>query len=440
MINLPESSQKRIVIIGGGFAGLSLARKLAKSDYQVVLLDKNNYHQFQPLFYQVAMSGLEPSSIVFPLRKLFHNRQNVYIRVTEVLSIEWEKNKLNTPLGIVNFDYLIIATGARTNYFGNKALEKLTIPMKSVSEALYLRNRILADYETAHSITDYAERQKYLDIIIVGGGATGVEVAGAIAEMRNTIFHKDYPELNPGEIDIYLIHGADQLLKGMSEAASGKAFKFLEALGVNIKLNTRVTDFDGTTITMSDGSTLQAYKVVWAAGIIANGIKGLPDSCFTYGGRLKVDRFHLVEGTKNIFAVGDVAFMEEENYPHGHPQVAQVALQQAHNLANNFKRKQKAETLRPFSYDDKGSMATIGKHKAVVDLPKWKFQGFFAWIVWLVVHLFQLIGVKNRIFVFLNWVWNYLTYDQSLRLLIRPYNPGNKNVEMVSENEPEKSE
>jgi NADH dehydrogenase len=423
MVNLPESEKKRIVIIGGGFGGLSLARKLAKMDYQVVLLDKNNYHQFQPLFYQVAMSGLEPSSIVFPLRKLFHHCKNVYIRVTEVLEIELDKKRLQTPLGIVNFDYLVIATGARTNYFGNNTLEELTIPMKSVSEALYLRNRILSDYETAHSLTDYDERQGYLDIVIVGGGATGVEVAGAIAEMRNTIFHKDYPELDPGELDIYLIHGADRLLKGMSAQASQKALDFLKGLGVNVELNTRVTAYDGTTVTMKDGSTLKANKVVWAAGITANALKGLPENCSTYGGRLKVNRHNIVEGTENVFAIGDVAYMEEENFPQGHPQVAQVAIQHATHLAKNFKKLQKEEPLKDFSYSDKGSMATIGRHKAVVDLPKWRFQGFFAWIVWLGIHLFQLIGVKNRLFVFFNWVWNYFTYDQSLRLIIRPHTP-----------------
>lgn len=423
MINLPESDQKRIVIVGGGFAGLKLAKTLAKMDYQVVLLDKNNYHQFQPLFYQVAMSGLEPSSIVFPLRKLFHHRPNVYIRVTEVLSVETDKKRLQTPLGIVNYDYLIVATGARTNYFGNNRLEELTIPMKSVSEALYLRNRILADYESAHSIIDFEERQKYLDIVIVGGGATGVEVAGAIAEMRNHIFHKDYPELDPKELDIYLVHGAERLLMGMSPQASQKALDFLTNLGVNVKLNTRVTAYDGTTVSMNDGSELKTNKVVWAAGITANNLKGLPESCVTYGGRLKVNRHHMVEGTENIFALGDVAYMEEDKYPQGHPQVAQVAIQQAQNLAHNFKQLLRDGKLKEFSYSDKGSMATIGRHKAVCDLPGWKFQGFFAWIVWLLVHLFQLIGVKNRLFVFFNWVWNYVTYDQSLRLLIRPHSP-----------------
>ncbi len=433
MINLPETDHKRIVIIGGGFAGLKLARKLSRANYQVVLLDKNNYHQFQPLFYQVAMSGLEPSSIVFPLRKLFHHKKNVFIRVTEVLSVDMEKKRLNTPQGIVNYDYLVIATGARSNYFGNKSLEELTIPMKSVAEALYLRNRILSDYETAHSMTDYDERQKYLDIVIVGGGATGVEVAGAIAEMRNTIFQKDYPELNPAEIDIHLIHGADRLLKGMSPQASQKALTFLENLGVNVKLNTRVTQYDGTNVCMNDGTTVQALKVVWAAGITANALEGLPESCSTYGNRLKVDQFHKVAGAENIYAIGDVAYMTEGDFTQGHPQVAQVALQHAQNLAENFIRLQKGKTLKPFCYTDKGSMATIGRHKAVVDLPHWKFQGFFAWVVWLVVHLFQLIGVKNKLFVFFNWVWNYMTYDQSLRLLIRPYHPEKKEKAKIGE-------
>lgn len=423
-INLPESEKKRIVIIGGGFAGLSLARKLAKSGlYQIVLLDKNNYHQFQPLFYQVAMAGLEPSSIVFPLRKLFQNNKDVYIRVTEVTGIEIENKRLQTSLGICNYDYLVVAIGADTNFYGNKALAEKVIPMKSVSEALYLRNKILTDYEKALTITDYDERQGLIDIVIVGGGPTGVEVAGALAEMRNYILPKDYPELNTKEIDIYLIQGAPVLLAGMSEESSKKAQEFLTKLGVKVILDTRVTEYDGSYVYMQDRDPIQTNKVIWAAGIQGNTLKGFPDESTTYGNRFKVNRFNQVTGVEDVFAIGDIAYMEEEAYPKGHPQVAQVAIQQANHLAKNLINRAKQKQLEPFYYKDLGSMATIGRNKAVVDLPKLKFQGFFAWLVWLFVHLFQILGVKNRVFIFLNWVWNYVTYDQSLRLIIKPKVP-----------------
>ena len=422
-INIPETDQERIVIIGGGFAGLTLARKLAKANYQVVLIDKNNYHQFQPLFYQVAMAGLEPSSIVFPLRKLFQKYKNVFIRITKVESVDVDKKKLQTPLGIVNYDHLVIAIGADTNFFGNEKLAQLAIPMKSVSEALFLRNKILDDYEKALTTTDYEKRQGFVDIAIVGGGPTGVEVAGALAEMKKYILPKDYPELNTGEVDIYLIQSSPQLLKGMSEEASQKSLEFLTKMGVKVKLNTRVTDFDGSTIFMNDGTTIQTHKVIWAAGITCNRIEGLPEPCHTYGSRLQVDEYNRVEGTKNIYAIGDIAYMETEAYPQGHPQVAQVAIQQAKQLAKNIKAVQKGKDMEAFRYKDLGTMATIGRNRAVVDLPRYKFQGAFAWLIWMFVHLFNLLGIKNRLFVFINWVWNYLTYDQSLRLIIKPRIP-----------------
>lgn len=431
-INLPETEKKRVVIIGGGFAGLSLARKLAKTGlYQIVLLDKNNYHQFQPLFYQVAMAGLEPSSIVFPLRKLFQNNKDVYIRVTEVTAIEPEHKRLQTKLGICNYDYLVIAIGADTNFFGNDALAEKVIPMKSVSEALYLRNKILDDYEKALTTTDYDDRQGLIDIVIVGGGPTGVEVAGALAEMRNYILPKDYPELNTGEIDIYLVQGAPVLLKGMSEEASQKALEFLDKLGVKVILDTRVTGYDGEYVYMEDQAPIQANKVIWAAGIKGNPIDGLPEESLTYGNRIQVDRYNQVAGLEHVYAIGDIAYMEEQAYPHGHPQVAQVAMQQAKHLAGNLKNLAKQKPLEPFSYNDLGSMATIGRNRAVVDLPRFKFQGAFAWMVWLFVHLFQLLGVKNRLFVFLNWVWNYVTYDQSLRLIIKPKVPKDRKQSLI---------
>jgi len=292
--------------------------------------------------------------------------------------------------------------------------------MKTVSEALYLRNIILQDYEKAVTTADYDKRQGLIDIVIVGGGPTGVEVAGALAEMKKYILPKDYQELDCEEIDIYLIQSGDHLLKGMSANASEGAKDFLEGLGVKVMLNKRVEDFDGSYVHINDGTKIQANKVIWAAGIRGNSILGLPEDTITYGNRIKVNRYNEVEGIDDVYAIGDIAYMEEEAYPKGHPQVAQVAIQQSKRLASNFKRKQKNKSPEMFYYKDKGSMATIGRNRAVVDLPSYKFKGFFAWVVWLIVHLFSLIGVKNKLFVFINWVWNYFTYDQSLRLIIRP--------------------
>ncbi len=419
-MNIPKTDKKRVVIVGGGFAGLTLALKVVKMNYQVVLIDKNNYHQFQPLFYQVAMSGLEPSSIVFPLRKLFQKKENTYIRVAEVLAVEAERNTIHTSLGELEYDYLMLAIGAETNFFGNEKMASLAIPMKSVSEALYLRNRILNDYEKAVTELDYEKRQGHLDIVVVGGGPTGVEVSGSLAEMRKYILPKDYPELNHSELDIYLVEGGAELLGGMSEQSSKKAQQFLEDLGVKIKLRTLVTDFDGEWVHMNDGSSIRADKVIWAAGVRGSKIDGFTKEMMGPGNRVKVNRYNQLDSFPNIFAIGDIAFMTDDKYPRGHPQVAQVAIQQANTLYKNLKHLKKNQPMDAFSYHDKGSMATVGRNLAVVDLPFIRFQGAFAWFVWMFVHLFTLLGVKNRVFVFLNWVWNYFTYDQSLRLIIRP--------------------
>ncbi|CAH0999472.1 NADH dehydrogenase-like protein YjlD [Neolewinella maritima] len=423
-INLPESELERVVIVGGGFGGLQLARKLAKSDFQVVLIDRNNYHQFQPLFYQVAMSGLEPSSIVFPFRKLFQGRENMFIRMAEVTHVDTSAKQLQTPLGHCNYDHLIVATGADTNYYGNKQLERLTLPMKSVSEALYLRNSILDDYEDALTTPSYQDRQELVDIVIVGGGATGVELAGSLAEMKTHVLPKDYPELHvQEEFDIYLVQSGDVILKGMSAGSSAKALRYLEELGVKVILNNRVTDFDGRLVTLKDGRTIPSQKVIWAAGVKGMPIPGLPEEAITHGNRLAVDRHNRVAGTDCIYAIGDVAYMEEPDFPEGHPQVAQVAIQMGEHLAKNLRyRHLRGEVWEAFSYNDKGSMATIGRARAVVDIPKpeFHFGGILAWLVWLLVHLFAILGTRNKIFVFLNWLYNYINYNQSLRLIIRP--------------------
>jgi NADH:ubiquinone reductase (H+-translocating) len=418
--NLPESPHKRIVILGAGFAGLKLAQKLIGSDYQVILIDKNNYHQFQPLFYQVATSGLEPSAISFPLRKIFHHHKNISVRMAEVKAVDQKVNKVYTPSGYINYDYLVLALGADTNYFGMQRIKELSIPMKSVSEALYIRNRIIANYEKAMNTFDEAERRALMSIVIVGGGPTGVELAGAMAELRNMILPKDYPELDFSQMQVILAEAGSNLLAGMSKEASTHAAKYLESLGVEIIFNAAVKDYDGDTVKVDGYPDFKTKTLVWAAGIKPNAIDGINADQLGPVGRLVVDEYNRLVGTKNIFALGDQCLQASEERPRGYPQVAQVAMQQASNLATNLKRWQQDKDPKPFKYNDLGSMATVGRKLAVVDLPFWKFQGFFAWLTWLFVHLMSILGVRNKLFIFLNWGWAYLSFDVSLRLLIRP--------------------
>ena len=418
--NIIKTSQKRVVIVGGGFGGLKIARDLVKSDYQVVLIDKNNYHQFQPLFYQVATAGLEPSAISFPFRKIFQKAHNVHVRVAEVKKIDPAQNRLETSIGIINYDYLVLAIGADTNFFGNAGMAEKAIPMKSVAEALMLRNTILQNYEDALITEDPEKRKGLMNIVVVGGGPTGVEVSGTLAEMKKMVLPKDYPELDFRMMQVHLLEGSPKVLNGMSEVASQKAKKYLEQLGVDVRLNARVKDYDGTTVSLDDGSTIRTDTLVWAAGVTGNKIEGLEPNVYGRANRIRVDRYNRVEGHDNIFAIGDIAWMTEEKYPNGHPQVAQVAIQEGALLAKNLKGELKGKPFRQFSYKDLGSMATVGRNKAVADLPKFKFQGFFAWLVWMFVHLMSIVGLKNRLIIFINWVWNYVTYDQSLRLIIKP--------------------
>jgi len=419
--NIPDTDRKRIVIIGAGFAGLEIAQRLSKKDLQIVLIDRNNYHQFQPLFYQVAMAGLEPSSISFPLRKIFQSRKNVHIRVTDVRRLLPDGKTIETALGNIAFDELVIATGADTNYYGMKEIQERAIPMKSVSEALALRNRILQNFEDAISAVTDEEREGLMNVVVVGGGPTGVELSGTLAEMKRFILPKDYPDLNFDDMHIHLVEGGPEVLEGMSDEASVKALAYLGKLGVNVVTNQHVNGFDGQQVTTKEGMKLWTKNLVWAAGIRACPISGFGDEKLGRGGRLKVNAFNQVEGYETVYALGDVAIMHgDEKYPGGHPQLAQTAIQQAKNLAKNMIRKQKGEAFKPFAYRDLGTMATVGRNLAVVDLTFWKFQGFFAWLVWMFVHLMSIVGVKNRLLVFINWVWSYITYDQSLRLIIRP--------------------
>ncbi|WP_243421808.1 NAD(P)/FAD-dependent oxidoreductase [Marinifilum breve] len=418
--HIPENGKTRVVIIGGGFAGLKLARQLANTKYQVVLIDRNNFHQFQPLFYQVATSGLEPSSISFPLRKIFQKKSNVHFRMADLLEVNSKENEIYTSLGKLKYDYLVLATGVSTNYFGNKNIEEFSIPMKSVSEAIFLRNSILRNYEKALNESDPEKAANYMNIVLVGGGPTGVELAGALAEMKSEILPKDYPELDFSLMNVYLFEASDKLLNGMSEKASAKAKKFLEKLGVIVRTNARVADYDGLTIRLDDDEEFKSYTMVWAAGVAARPIKGISENASVRAGRLQVDQYNKIVGLDNVFAMGDLAYQTEGKFENGHPQVAQVGLQQAGNLAKNFKRLLQNKEIKAFHYTDRGSMATIGKNLAVADLPGMKMQGFFAWVLWLFVHLMAIVGVKNRFFILINWVWNYFTSDQSLRVLIRP--------------------
>ncbi|MCE3260564.1 MAG: NAD(P)/FAD-dependent oxidoreductase [Bacteroidetes bacterium] len=410
---------KKLVIVGAGFAGLRLARKLKDKNFEIWLIDKNNYHQFPPLLYQVATCGLEPSAISFPLRKIFQSYKNVHIRCAEVKSVDTDTNKVNTSIGSFPFDYLVVATGATTNFFGNTVIEKNAMPMKSVSEALYVRNSVLQNFEDA-LIADEVSRKALLNIVIVGGGPTGVEVSGALAEMKNHILPKDYPEIDFKSMNIYLVEAGPKVLSAFSEESSAKSRKYLEELGVLVFTSTQVTGYDGNEVTLSTGKTLPAKTLIWAAGIKGNTLSGFPESIIARGNRIAVNRYNQVTGFENIYAIGDIASMATPKYPNGHPQVATVANMQADHLAKNLIRLRDNKALEEFEYKDKGSMATVGRHKAVVDLPNTRFQGWLAWFFWMFLHLMLILGMKNKLLIFVNWLWNYFTFDQSLRLIIKP--------------------
>ena len=418
--NLPQSDKKRVVIVGGGFGGLKLANKLRNSNYQVVLIDKNNYHQFPPLIYQIASAGIEPSSISFPFRKIFQKRKNFFYRMAEVRSIFPEHKIIQTSIGKVNYDYLVLAAGTTTNFFGNKNVEDEAIPMKNVSEAMGLRNALLDNFERALTCASDRERQELLNIVIVGGGATGVEVAGALSEMKNFVLPKDYPDLPTSLMNIYLIEAGPRLLAAMSPESSAHVEQYLRQMGVNVLLNKMVTDFKDHRVMLKDGSSIATRTFIWVSGVAAQPVGNLSPDHLGRGRRIIVDEFNQVKGLDGVFSIGDQCIMPEgdDKWNGGHPQLAQVAIQQGANLAKNLIRLDKGKDMKPFHYRNLGAMATVGRNRAVAEFSHVKMAGFFAWFMWLIVHLRSILGVRNKLIVMFNWMWNYFSYSQSLRMII----------------------
>jgi len=426
-MNIPQSSYPRVVIVGGGFGGIALAKKLSKKEAQVVLLDKHNYHNFQPLLYQVSTGGLEPDSIAYPIRKVLQGYPNFFFRLAQVQEVKTDTKRIKTNIGEIFYDYLVVATGSETNFFGNKSIESKGMAMKTIPQSLNLRSLILENFEQALLTDDLHERDGLMNFVIVGGGPTGVELAGALAEIKKGILPKDYPDLDTRRAQINLVQSGDRILPAMSRQASEKAEKFLENLGVNVWKNIRVTDYDGQKVSTDSNTEFKAETLVWAAGVKAVCIKGLnAKELLCKGDRIKVNEYHQVIGVEDVFAIGDVAQMETDKFPHGHPMMAQPAIQQGRNLGDNLVRLMENKPMNPFVYKDKGSMATVGRNKAVVDMPKFRFQGVFAWFVWMFVHLYFLIGFRNRVVVFINWVYNYIRFDREARLIIRPFKKQNR--------------
>ncbi|MES2512816.1 MAG: NAD(P)/FAD-dependent oxidoreductase [Bacteroidota bacterium] len=412
-----ERQKKKVVLVGGGFAGLHVAKILNKSDFEVLLIDKQNHHQFQPLYYQVASARLEPSNISFPFRKIFQKSKNIQIRLGEVTKIIPSSNTIITTCGNFGYDYLIIATGCKTNFFGNKEIEKHALAMKTTEESIEIRNKILLGFEKFISSTD-GEREALLNIVLVGAGPTGVELAGAFSEMKKSILPRDYPQTDFSKLKVILLDGSKNTLNSMSDEAKKASRKYLEELGVVVKTETVVTNYDGKIATLSTGETIPTINLIWAAGVTGNIIEGI-ESEHIVRNRYKVDRYNKIQGTQNIYAIGDIAYMETPKYPTAHPQLANVAINQGKNLAHNLLRILNNNTQKEYEYKDLGSMATIGKHKAVVDMSFIKFHGYIAWFFWMFLHLMLILSVRNKLQIFFNWAWNYLSKDSSLRLILK---------------------
>lgn len=422
---MPPTDKPRIVVIGGGFAGIKLVKRLKNLPVQIILFDRNNYHTFQPLLYQVATAGLEPDSIADPLRKQLEPVKNFYFRMGEVYKINPEEKLMETEIGTVEYDYLVIATGSKTNYFGNESIMQHGFPLKQIPQALDLRSHILQNFEAANIATDEQELASRMNILIVGGGPTGVEVAGAMGELKKNILPADYPELDFDRMVITLAEGDSRLLQGMSDKSGERAERYLKKFDVHVMLNTMVKSYDGHTAKLSNGDEMATHTLIWAAGVQGNFPAGFSEKSIEKG-RLLVDGFNRIKGYDDVFAIGDIAFMKSEELPRGHPMLAPVAIQQGKHLAENFKKLFANKELKPFKYQDQGSMATIGRNKAVADLWGMKVGGFIAWLIWMFVHLISIIGFRNRLIVFSNWVWNYFTYDKGTRLIIRKFIPKNK--------------
>lgn len=418
-ISIPDSDLPRLVIVGGGFGGIQLAKSLRNKRYQVVLIDRHNYHTFQPLLYQVATAGLEPDAIAEPLRRIMENHKNFYFRMAEVNEINTDNKKVMTSIGDLSYDKLVIACGALTNFFGSPFADKV-FPLKQVHQALDLRSHMLQNLEQAVLTKDEKERQSLMNFVVVGGGPTGVEVAGALGELKLHVMPKDYPELDFRKMEIYLVEASPRLLNGMTDKSANKAYKYLKRFDVNIQINKMVEDYDGDKVTLSDGSSIPSATVIWAAGVMGNVPKGLTESVVKRS-RIVVDTYNSVNGLEDVYAIGDIAMMSSEEYPNGHPMLAPVAMQQAKVLAKNLVAELKGKEKKAFEYNNQGSMATIGRNKAVVDLPSLHFGGLMAWFVWMFVHLISIVGFRNKLVVLANWIWNYFTYDRGTRLIIRPF-------------------
>lgn len=413
---MQSRNKKKVIVIGGGFAGIQLVRRLDQNLFDVLLIDKINHHQFQPLFYQVAASQIEPSNISFPLRNIFKDYENVQIRLAEVLKIEEEKNLVITTIGEFNYDYLVVAIGCKTNFFGNENIEKNSFTLKTTFDAITVRNHILQTFEKIISASDQ-EKESLFNIVIVGAGPTGVELAGSFAEIKNNILPKDYHKIDFKNLNIYLIEGSKNTLNNMSDSSKIESNRYLTSMGVNIINETFVKDYDGETLILSNNTNIISKTVIWTAGVIGNKIEGLSNDKITVGNRIKVDRINKIVESNNIFAIGDIAYMTTPKYPKGHPQVANVAINQAKLLSKNLRKIVLNKSTSEYEYKDLGSMATIGKHKAVVDLPYLHFKGYFAWLIWMFLHLMLVLSVKNKLIIFINWAWNYITKDTSLGLI-----------------------
>lgn len=416
-LNIPTIDLPRVVIIGGGFAGLKLAKGIDSRQYQTVLIDRNNYHTFQPLMYQVASSGLEPDSIAYPLRKIFKGKKRFHFRMADVAKVDAVNKVVETSIGPLHYDKLVVATGADSNFFGMENVQKHSMPMKNLVESLNLRSRILQNFEKALNATDLAEQEALMSFVIVGGGPTGVELAGALAELKKQVLPKDYPDLDIRRMQIHLVEAADRLLANMSTTASERTAKFLKDMDVNVWLKTQVKDYDGAEV-ITDRHVFNSKTLVWAAGVKGMPVDGL-NATMARGNRIVTDQFNAVAGVEDVYAIGDVAVIQTETEPNGHPMLASVAGQQGAQLAKNLNAAARNRPMQPFVYTDKGTMATIGRNLAVVDLPFLSFGGLLAWFTWMFVHLMLLVDFRSRLVVFVNWTWSYINFDKGTRLIVR---------------------